>query len=127
MGVVDVARQKNAGVHFTPVSTHLLAVLFASIEIGYFIRTEDIVHVLGQLCLQRTHHRKFLTHEDLCQQVLSTREDHRLLVEVLNERTLRKELRHVIDVMSGLFGKHSTCSRKNRRAYKDRYVRQILD
>ena len=65
VGVVDVAGEEYAGVDFAPVSTHFLAILAASVEIGYFVGTKDIVHVLGELCLQRAHHCEFLANENL--------------------------------------------------------------
>lgn len=52
VGVVDVARQKDASVHFTPVGTHLLAVLAAGVEVNYPVGFEHVVHILGDLSLQ---------------------------------------------------------------------------
>ena len=63
VGVVDVVGEEDAGVHLAPVSTHLLAVLTAGVEIGHLIGSNHIVHILGQLGLQRGHHGKLLTNE----------------------------------------------------------------
>ena len=49
--VVDVAGQQHAGVHLAPIGSHLLTILAAGVEVGDFIGTKDIMHILGQLCL----------------------------------------------------------------------------
>ena len=49
VGVVDVAGEEHAGVYLAPVASHLLAVLSASVEVGYLVGSEDVVHVLGEL------------------------------------------------------------------------------
>ena len=125
--VVDITGQQYAGMYLTPVCSHLFAVLLASVEVGYFVCAEDIVHVFSQLSLQRTHHGEFFTHEDLRQQLLCAGEDHGLLVKVLNEGTFGQELRHVIHVVTGFFGQTSTRARQNGRTNEYRNVRQILD
>ncbi len=125
--VVDVPGEKNAGVDLTPVGSHLLAVLAAGIEIRHFVCAEDIVHVLGQLCLQRGHDGEFLTDKDLGQQLLRAGEYHRLLIEVLDERAFGQELRHVANLVSCLFGEALTGARQNGRADENRYIRQIGD
>ena len=51
MRVVDITREKHTRMHLAPVAPHLLAVLSASVEVGNFVRTKHIVHVLGELCL----------------------------------------------------------------------------
>ena len=43
MGVVDVAGEEHTGMHLAPVTTHLLAVFTACVEIGNLIGTEHIV------------------------------------------------------------------------------------
>ena len=53
MGVVDIAGEEDAGVDLTPVGSHLLAVFTACVEIGHLIGSENVVHILGQLGLQR--------------------------------------------------------------------------
>ena len=52
VGVVDVAGEKDAGVHLAPVGSHLFAVLAAGVEVGHLVCSEHIVHILGQLGLQ---------------------------------------------------------------------------
>ena len=69
VGIVDVTGEENTGVNLSPICSHLLAILFARIEIGYFVRTEDVVHILGELCFKRRHYRKFLADEDLGEQI----------------------------------------------------------
>lgn len=102
MGVVDVTGEKDSGVHLAPVCAHLFTVLTAGIEIGNFISSEDVVHVLGELSLQRTHDGELLADEDLGEQFLCTGEDHRLLAEVLEEGALGEELGHIANLMSRL-------------------------
>ena len=52
VGVVDVAGEEHAGVYLAPVATHLLAVLAAGVEVGDFVGSEDVVHVLGELSFE---------------------------------------------------------------------------
>ncbi len=113
--------------HPAPVGSHLLAVLAAGIEVGDLIGAEDIVHILGQFGLQRAHHGKLLAHEDLGEQFVRTSEDHRLLVEILNESTLAKELWHIAHLMTGFAGKNLAGARKNGGADKHRDIGQVLD
>ena len=35
--------------YLAPVASHLLAILTASIEVGYLVGSEDVVHVLSEL------------------------------------------------------------------------------
>lgn len=49
VGVVDVAGEEHAGVYLAPVASHLLAVFAASVEVGYLVGSEDVVHILGEL------------------------------------------------------------------------------
>ena len=51
VGIVDIAREKHTSMYLTPVTSHLLAVFAAGVEIGNLIGTEDIMHVLGELGL----------------------------------------------------------------------------
>ena len=127
VGVVDITGEQDTGVDLTPVGSHLLAVLAAGVEIGDFVCTKDIVHVLGQLCFQRSHDGKFLADEDLGEELLGTGEDHGLFVEVLDEGTLGEELGHIADLVSGLFGEAGTGTGENSGTYENRYVGQVLD
>ena len=65
VGVVDVTRKEHAGVNLAPIATHLLAVLAASVEVGYLVCTKHIVHILSEFGLQRSHNCKLLTNENL--------------------------------------------------------------
>ena len=38
--------------YLTPVTSLLLAVLTAGIEVGYLVGTEDVVHVLGEFSFE---------------------------------------------------------------------------
>ncbi len=127
VGVVDIARQEHTGMHLAPVSTHLLAILAAGIEVGDLIGTKDIVHILGEFCLQRGHHCELLTHEDLGEQVLCSGEDHGLLAEVLDEGALGEELRHIAHLMAGLLGEALTGAWENGCTYKHRHIRELCD
>ena len=109
--------------NLAPIGSHLLAVLAAGIEIRYLVRAENIVHVLGKLCLKRRHDGKFLAYENLGQQLLSTRKDHRLLVEVLDKCTLGQEFRHITYLMTCFLGQTLAGARKNGRTDEYRDVR----
>ena len=63
--VVDIAGEEDAGVYFAPIGPHLLAVLAAGVEVSYLVGAEHIVHILGEFCLQRSHHGELLTNKDL--------------------------------------------------------------
>lgn len=127
VGVVDVAREEHAGVYLAPVATHLLAVLAASVEVGYLVGSEDVVHVLGELGFEWSHDGELLAHEDAGEEVLCSGEDHGLLLEVLNEGTLGQELRHIAYLVLCLTRKHLTCTRKNCCSYEYRHIWQIRD
>ena len=45
--IVDVTGQQYAGMNLSPICSHLLALLLTSIEVGYFVCAEHIVHVFG--------------------------------------------------------------------------------
>ena len=47
VGVVDIAGKKDSRMYITPVGTHLLAIFATSVEIGYLVGSEHIVHILG--------------------------------------------------------------------------------
>ena len=100
VGVVDVAREEDTGMHLAPVGTHLLAILAAGVEVGHLVGSEHIVHIFGQLGLKRGHHRELLADKDLGKQFMRTGEHHGLLLEVFDESTLGKELRHIAYLMT---------------------------
>ena len=72
VGVVDVARKQHTRMHLAPVGTHLLAVFTAGVEVGDLVGSEDIVHVLGELGLERGHDGELLADEDAGEQALLT-------------------------------------------------------
>ena len=49
--VIDIAGEKDAGMHLAPVGSHLFTVFTAGVEVCDLIGTEHIVHVLGELGL----------------------------------------------------------------------------
>ena len=106
VGVVDVAGEEHAGVYLAPVATHLLAILTASIEVGYLVSSEDVVHVLGEFCFEGAHDGKLLADKDLGEEVLCSSEDLGLLLEVFDVGALGEELRHVVYAMTSLLRKH---------------------
>ena len=65
VGVIDVAGEEDAGMNLAPVSSHLLTVLTAGVEVGHLVGTKHIVHVLGEFCLQGSHNSELLAHKDL--------------------------------------------------------------
>ena len=113
--------------YFTPVSTHLLAVFAAGVEVGDLVGSKNIVHILGEFCLQRCHHSEFLAHENLGEQVLCASEDHGLLAEVLDEGALGEELGHIAHLMAGLLGEALTGAGKNGGAHEHGYIGQVGD
>ena len=113
--------------YLAPVSTHLLAVLTAGVEVGDLIGTKHIVHVLGELSLQGGHDGELLADEDLGKQVVCTSEHHGLLLEVLDMRTLGEELGHVVHLMSRLAREHLAGARKDGGANEDRHIRQLTN
>lgn len=110
--------------YLAPVAAHLLAVLAASVEVGYLVGSKDVVHVLGELSFEWSHDSKLLAHEDLGEEVLCSGEDHGLLLKVLDVGTLGEEFRHVVYAMTGLLGKHVAGAREDGGAHEDRYVRK---
>ena len=127
VGVVDIAREEHAGMDLAPVTAHLLAVLAAGIEIGDLIGTEDVVHILRELCLQRGHDGELLADEDLGEQVVGSGEDHGLLLEVLDMGALGEELRHIADLMACLPGEHIAGARQDGGAHEDGDIGQFAD
>lgn len=124
VGVVDVAREKHAGVYLAPVASHLLAVLTAGVEVGYLVGSEDVVHVLGELGFEWGHDGELLAHEDLGEEILCSSEDHGLLLEVLDVSPLGEELWHVVYAMAGLLAEEVAGAREDSGAHEDRYVRK---
>ena len=127
VGVVDIAGQQHAGMYLAPVSTHLLAVFTAGIEVSDLIGAKDIVHVLGEFCLQRGHHGELLTHKNLGEQFLCAGEHHRLLAEVFKESTLGEELRHIAHLMAGLLGEAFTGTGKDGGTHEHGHIGQVGD
>ena len=127
MGVVDVAGEEDAGVHLAPVGSHLLAVLAAGIEVGHLIGSEHIVHILGQLGLQRGHHGELLAHEDLGEQFVCSSEHHSLLAEVLEEGALGEELGHIAHLVAGLTREHLAGTWQNGGAHEHGHIGQVGD
>ena len=124
VGVVDIAREEHAGVYLAPVASHLLAVLTASVEVGYLVGSEDVVHVLGELGFEGSHYGELLAHEDAGEEVLGSGEDHGLLLEVLDVGALGEELWHVVYAMAGLLAKEVAGAREDGGAHEDGYIRK---
>lgn len=124
VGVVDVAGEEHAGVYLAPVTSHLLAVLTAGVEVGYLVGSEDVVHVLGELGFEGGHDGELLAHEDLGEEVLGSSEDHGLLLEVLDVGALGEELWHVVYAMVGLLAEEVAGAWEDGGAHEDGYVRK---
>ena len=124
VGVVDVAGEEHAGVYLAPVATHLLAVLAAGVEVGDFVGSEDVVHVLGELGFEGGHDGELLAHEDLGEEVLGSGEDHGLFLEVLDVGAFGEELWHVVYAMAGLLGEEVAGAWEDGGAHEDGYVRK---
>ena len=60
VGVVDITRKLHACMYLAPVGTHLLTVFATGVEVGDLISTKHVMHVFGQLGLQRCHHCELL-------------------------------------------------------------------
>ncbi len=125
--VVDVARKQYARVHLAPVGTHLLAVFAAGVEVGDLVGAKHVVHILGELSLEGRHHRELLAHENLGEQLVRAREDHGLLLEVLDMGALGEELGHVAHRVASLARKAVAGAGKNSSTDKDRYIRKLFD
>ena len=110
--------------YLSPVATHLLAVLTASVEVGHLIGSKDVVHVLGEFGFERSHDGELLAHEDAGEEVLRSGEDHGLLLEVLDVGALGEELWHVVYAMAGLLAEEVAGAREDGGAHEDRYVRK---
>ena len=127
VGVVDIAGKQHTGMYLAPVSTHLLAILTTGVEVRYLIGSKYIVHILGQLSLQRGHYGELLAHENPGEKILCSGEHHRLLAEVLQEGTLGEELRHIAHLMAGLLGEAFTGAGKDSGAHEHGHIRQVGD
>ena len=127
VGVVDIAGQQHTGMHLAPVSTHLLAILAAGVEVGDLVGTEDVMHILGQLGLQRGHDGELLADKDLGEEVVGTGEDHGLFLEVLDMRALGEELRHIAHLMASLLREPFAGAGKDGGADEDGHVGQVGD
>ena len=127
MSVIDIAGQQHTSVDLTPVSPHLLTILATSIEVGHLIGAKHIMHILGEFCLQRSHHGEFLTHEDLGEQVVGTGEHHGLLAEILDEGALGEELGHIAHLMASLLRESFACAGQDGSAHEHGYIRQVGD
>ena len=127
MGVIDITRKKHSGMHFAPVGSHLLAVFTAGVEVGDLVGAKHVVHILGELGLERGHHCELLADENLGEQILLTGEGHRLLLEILYMGALGKELGHVAHLVASLARKAVAGAGKNSSTDKDRYVRKLFD
>ena len=125
--VVDITREKDTSMHLAPVGAHLLAVLAAGVEVGDLVGPEDIVHILGELCLEGSHNGKLLAHENLGEQSLFSGEGHSLLLEVLDIGTFAEELRHVVDLVARLPGEQRAGTRQYGGAHEDRHVGKVAD
>lgn len=124
VGVVDVAREEHAGMYLAPVTSHLLAVLAAGVEVGDLVGSEDVVHVLGELGFEGSHDGELLANEDAGEEVLGSGEDHGLLLEVLDVGALGEELWHVVYAMAGLLAEEVAGAREDGGAHEDGYVRK---
>ncbi len=127
VGIIYVAREENSCMHITPVSSHLLAVLTASVEVGYFVSTKDIVHVLGKFGLKGGHHGELLTHEYLGQQILRSCKDHRLFIEVFNKGSFSQKFGHITHLVAGLTGEHLAGAGQDGGTYKYGHIGQVGD
>ena len=66
VGIIDVAREEHSRMYLAPIATHLLAIFTTGIEISHLVSSKHIVHIFGQLSLQRRHDSKLLADKDLC-------------------------------------------------------------
>ena len=127
VGVVDVAREEAACMDLRPVGAHLLAILLDRIEVGDLVGAEDIVRVFREFGLEWGHHGELLRGEDLDEQIHRAREDHRLLFEVLDVRSLREELGHVAHLVSRLLRKTVRGAGEDGRPHEDRHIGELRD
>ena len=113
--------------HLAPVGSHLFAILAAGVEVGDLVGSEHIVHILGELGLEGTHHRELLAHENLGEQLVRAREDHGLLLEVLDMRALGEKLWHVAHLVAGFACKQFAGAWKYGGADEDRHIGETAD
>lgn len=67
VGIIDVAREEHSRMYLSPIATHLLAIFTTGIKISHLVSSKHIVHIFGQLSLQRSHDGKLLANKDLCE------------------------------------------------------------
>ena len=127
VGVVDIAGQEHTCVDLAPVAAHLLAVLATGIEIGDLIGAEDVVHILRELGLQGCHDSELLADEDLGEQVVGSRKDHGLPLEVLDVGALGEELGHIAYLVACLLGETLTGAREDGGADEDGDIGELAD
>ena len=125
--VVDVAREEDASVHLAPVGPHLLAVFAAGVEVGDLVGPEQVVHILGELGLERGHHRELLADEDLDEQLVGSGEHHGLLLEVLDMGALGEELGHVAHLVARFAREAVAGAGQDGGAHEDGHVGEFLD
>ena len=53
MSIVDVAGEQHARMDSNPIRTHLLAIVVDGVEVGDFVRSENVVALLGYFRLKR--------------------------------------------------------------------------
>ena len=124
MGVIDVAGKQHTSMHLAPVTTHLLAILTASIEVSHLVCTKHIVHILGELRLQWRHYSKLLADKNFSEQLMRSCEYHGLLLEILDVGALGEELWHVVYAMAGLLAEEVAGAWEDGGAHEDGYVRK---
>ena len=127
VSVVDIAGKKDSRMHITPVSTHLLTIFATSVEIGYLVGSEHIVHILGKLGLKRGHNGELFAHKNFGEQLLCAGENHCLLFEVLDMRALGKKFRHIVYLMASLTTEHLAGAGENGGADKNRHIGEFGD
>ena len=113
--------------HLAPVGTHLLAVLAAGIKVGDLIGTEHVVHIFGQLGLQRGHNGKLLADKNLGKQLMRSSEYHGLFLEVLNMSAFGEELGHIVYTVPRLFGKPFAGAGENGGTHEYGHIRKFGD
>ena len=67
VSIIDIARKEHTRMHFAPITAHLLTIFTTSIKISHLVSAKHIVHIFGQLGLQRSHDGKLFANKDLCE------------------------------------------------------------
>lgn len=127
VGVVDIARQENTRMHLAPVGTHLLTILTACVEVGNLVSPKNIVHVFGQLGLQRGHNSELLADKNPGKQFVGTGKDHGLLLEVLDMGALGEELGHITHLVTSFFRQPVAGTGEDGGTHENRHIRELLD